>query len=124
MLMTGTLAVLDDGYRYRVVSHRRSRHHSCLLAPPSGLGRPPVTQRQYPILGYSRRGRSACLVEKSIYSEEYQRLCDVLKSLRRKAGLTQVQVAAELDVPQSFVSKYESGERRLDVCQARSAPEG
>lgn len=31
--------------------------------------------------------------------------------------MTQVQVAAALDVPQSFVSKYESGERRLDVIE-------
>jgi len=85
-------------------------------APPPGLGR--LGQlRQYPILGYSGRGRSACLVEKSIYSEEYQRLCAVLRSLRREAGLTQIQVAAALDVPQSFVSKYESGERRLDVVE-------
>ena len=56
-------------------------------------------------------------MEKWIYSEEYQRLCAVLRSLRREAGLTQVQVAAALDVPQSFVSKYESGERRLDVIE-------
>jgi transcriptional regulator with XRE-family HTH domain len=58
-------------------------------------------------------------VEKSIYSAEYQRLCAVLRELRREAGLTQVQVAARLDVPQSFVSKYESGERRLDVIELR-----
>jgi transcriptional regulator with XRE-family HTH domain len=56
-------------------------------------------------------------VEKSIYSAEYQRLCALLRELRQEAGLTQVQVAAELDVPQSFVSKYESGERRLDVIE-------
>ena len=31
--------------------------------------------------------------------------------------MTQVQVAARLGVPQSFVSKYESGERRLDVVE-------
>jgi transcriptional regulator with XRE-family HTH domain len=37
--------------------------------------------------------------------------------LRREAGLTQVQVAERLDVPQSFVSKYESGERRLDAIE-------
>ncbi|MCC9710203.1 helix-turn-helix domain-containing protein [Streptomyces sp. MNU76] len=58
-------------------------------------------------------------MEKSIYSAEYQRLCTLLRELRREAGLTQVQVAAELDVPQSFVSKYESGERRLDVIELR-----
>jgi transcriptional regulator with XRE-family HTH domain len=56
-------------------------------------------------------------VEKSIYSAEYQRLCTVLRELRHEAGLMQVQVAAQLDVPQSFVSKYESGERRLDVVE-------
>jgi transcriptional regulator with XRE-family HTH domain len=56
-------------------------------------------------------------VEKSIYSEDYQRLCAVLRAMRHEAGLTQVQVAAKLDVPQSFVSKYEAGERRLDVVE-------
>jgi len=56
-------------------------------------------------------------VEKSIYSAEYQRLCSLLRQLRHEAGLTQVQVAARLGVPQSFVSKYESGERRLDVVE-------
>jgi transcriptional regulator with XRE-family HTH domain len=58
-------------------------------------------------------------VEKSIYSVEYQRLCALLREVRQEAGLTQVQVAAALDVPQSFVSKYESGERRLDVIELR-----
>jgi transcriptional regulator with XRE-family HTH domain len=58
-------------------------------------------------------------VEKSIYSAEYQRLCAMLRQLREEAGLTQVQVAGQLDVPQSFVSKYESGERRLDVIELR-----
>jgi transcriptional regulator with XRE-family HTH domain len=36
---------------------------------------------------------------------------------RRKARLTQRQVADALGKPQSFVSKYESGERRLDVLE-------
>jgi transcriptional regulator with XRE-family HTH domain len=58
-------------------------------------------------------------VEKSIYSAEYQQLCTLLRQLRREAGLTQVQVAERLDVPQSFVSKYEAGERRLDVVELR-----
>ncbi|WP_306359800.1 helix-turn-helix domain-containing protein [Nocardia sp. CC227C] len=62
-------------------------------------------------------------MEKSIYSAEYQRLCAVLRQLRRDAGLTQVEVAARLDVPQSFVSKYESGERRLDVIELRHVAE-
>ena len=58
-------------------------------------------------------------MEKSIYSAEYQQLCRVLRELRHEAGLTQAQVAERLDVPQSFVSKYESGERRLDVIELR-----
>jgi len=33
------------------------------------------------------------------------------------AGLTQQQVAKRLRKPQSFVSKYENGERRLDVAE-------
>ncbi|GAB3428621.1 helix-turn-helix domain-containing protein [Flindersiella endophytica] len=56
-------------------------------------------------------------MEKSIYSAEYRRLCELLRELRGEAGLTQVQVAQRLEVPQSFVSKYESGERRLDVIE-------
>jgi transcriptional regulator with XRE-family HTH domain len=58
-------------------------------------------------------------VEKSIWSDEYQQLCLLLRQLRREAGLTQVEVARRLDVAQSFVSKYESGERRLDVIELR-----
>lgn len=56
-------------------------------------------------------------MDKTLYSAEHLRLCVVLRELRREADLTQVQVAAELGVPQSFVSKYESGERRLDVIE-------
>jgi transcriptional regulator with XRE-family HTH domain len=62
-------------------------------------------------------------VDKSIYSAEYQQLCGLLREVRQKAELTQVQVAARLDVPQSFVSKYESGERRLDVVELRHIAE-
>jgi transcriptional regulator with XRE-family HTH domain len=62
-------------------------------------------------------------VEKSIYSAEYQQLCALLRQLRRDAGLTQVQVAERLEMPQSFVSKYESGERRLDVIELRHVAE-
>ena len=62
-------------------------------------------------------------MEKSIYSAEYQQLCTLLRELRLAAGLTQVQVAARPAVPQSFVSKYESGERRLDVIELRYVAE-
>ncbi|MCV7230637.1 helix-turn-helix domain-containing protein [Mycolicibacterium komossense] len=62
-------------------------------------------------------------MEKSLYSEQYQQLCALLRDFRREAKLTQVEVAHRLDVPQSFVSKYESGERRLDVIELRHVAE-
>jgi transcriptional regulator with XRE-family HTH domain len=62
-------------------------------------------------------------VEKSIYSAEYQQLCVLVRELRQEAGLTQVELAGRLDVPQSFVSKYETGERRLDVIELRHVAE-
>lgn len=36
---------------------------------------------------------------------------------RREAGVTQLELSRALGKPQSFVSKYESGERRLDVIE-------
>jgi transcriptional regulator with XRE-family HTH domain len=71
------------------------------------------------MLGYPKPAGSSCAVEKSIYSVEYRELCLVLRQLRIDAGLTQVEVAKRLDVTQSFVSKYESGERRVDVIELR-----
>lgn len=53
----------------------------------------------------------------SIYSERHLRLRDLLREVRREKDLTQVQLAERLGVPQSYVSKYESGERRLDVIE-------
>jgi transcriptional regulator with XRE-family HTH domain len=50
---------------------------------------------------------------------EQARLQDLLKSLRTEAGLRQVDLAKRLGQPQSFVSKVESGERRLDILELR-----
>jgi len=47
----------------------------------------------------------------------YEHFCSLLIVARRSAKLTQVEVAKKLDRPQSFVSKYESRERRLDVIE-------
>jgi len=59
-------------------------------------------------------------VEKSIYSADHQRLCRRLRELREQAGLSQVTLAETLGVSQPFVSKYERGDRRLDLIQLRS----
>jgi DNA-binding XRE family transcriptional regulator len=68
-------------------------------------------------LGIFRKAGSTCPVAKSIYSEEYREFRELLKRLRVEAGIRQVDLAAQLGVPQSFISKYESGERRLDVIE-------
>jgi transcriptional regulator with XRE-family HTH domain len=50
----------------------------------------------------------------SAYPEEYRRFLKKLRAARVDAGLTQVDVAKRLKKPQSFVSKFETGERRVD----------
>jgi len=44
-------------------------------------------------------------------------LCSLLREYRLASSLTQVEVAKHLSRPQSFVSKYETGERRLDLVE-------
>ena len=54
---------------------------------------------------------------KSNFTREYEAFLEGLVSARKRRGLTQQAVADLLGKPQSFVSKYESGERRLDVIE-------
>jgi transcriptional regulator with XRE-family HTH domain len=49
-----------------------------------------------------------------VYTPEYRYVLGRLREARRKAGLTQVEVAKALKRPQSYVTKCELGERRLD----------
>ena len=51
---------------------------------------------------------------KAIYTPEYQRMLLRLREARAAARLTQKTVARRFGRPQSFVSKCESGERRID----------
>jgi len=53
----------------------------------------------------------------SLHSHHYQIFRSLLVAAREKSGLTQVQIAEQLDKPQSFISKYERGERRLDFTE-------
>ena len=57
------------------------------------------------------------VVLKSVFTEEYEAFLERLVSARREAGLTQYELATRISRPQSFVSKYERGERRLDVLE-------
>lgn len=54
---------------------------------------------------------------KSAFSRKHEHFRRLLAEARRGAGLTQVALAKKLGRPQSFVSKFERGERRLDVIE-------
>ena len=54
---------------------------------------------------------------KSPHSSEYQAFLALLVQARKDAGLSQVQAAERYGKPQSFISKCESGERRVDVVE-------
>lgn len=53
----------------------------------------------------------------STFHEGYKTLLQTLISTRLGAGVTQVVLAKRLGKPQSYVSKYEHGERRLDIVE-------
>jgi len=53
----------------------------------------------------------------SIFTEQYAKFRELLIEYRQRISFTQAQLAQALKRPQSFVSKYESGERRLDIIE-------
>jgi len=59
-------------------------------------------------------------MEKSLFSKAYTSFLRLLRAARKKAGLTQVELAQRLHETQSFVSKCERGERRIDVVELRA----
>lgn len=56
----------------------------------------------------------------TIYSEEHRKLVERLKKARKEAGLDQEAVAKLLGVTQSYISKMESGQRRIDIVQLKA----
>lgn len=58
-------------------------------------------------------------VKKNIRLNQQKKLLVLLRGVRVEAGLTQSELASRLSRDQTFVSKYESGERRLDVLELR-----
>jgi len=56
-------------------------------------------------------------VTKSVHTKNYTRFLELLITARKDADVTQDEVARRLDRPQSFVSKYENGERRVDIIE-------
>jgi len=60
----------------------------------------------------------------SVFTQRHQEFIRFLVATRKAAGITQVELAARLGRHQSFVSKLERGERRVDViefCQVAEA---
>ena len=58
-------------------------------------------------------------LRKSLFSNDYGVFLRTLRRARKEAGLTQIRLAERLGHTQSFVSKCERGERRLDVVELR-----
>ena len=56
-------------------------------------------------------------MQKSIANAKQRGFLELIREIRQQAGLRQLDVAERLKQPQSFVSKYESGERRLDLLE-------
>ena len=59
-------------------------------------------------------------MKKTIYSREHKGLVAKLKQAREAAGLQQIDVARLLKRTQSYVSKLESGQRRVDIVQLKT----
>lgn len=59
------------------------------------------------------------IMKRSIYSDDYIFLTKQLKKARLEAGLTQKDVSVILEKTQSYISKIETGELRIDVIQLR-----
>jgi transcriptional regulator with XRE-family HTH domain len=58
-------------------------------------------------------------MDKSIHTTDHKKLQRLLKQVRLGAGLRQEDLAELLGKPQSFVSKFEKGDRRLDLVELR-----
>ena len=58
-------------------------------------------------------------MEKSVHTRDYLALRAQLREIRRNAGLSQRDLALQLQVPHSWVAKVENGERRIDLIEFR-----
>lgn len=59
-------------------------------------------------------------MKKSLHTDAHKVMLELLVQMRLSAGLRQQDLASQLGVPQSFISKYETGERRLDLIELRA----
>lgn len=59
------------------------------------------------------------IMKKTIYSKEHKYIIEQLKKARKEKGLDQMKVAKLLGKTQSYISKIESGQRRIDIVQIK-----
>lgn len=59
-------------------------------------------------------------MRKTIHSKEHKLIKELLRQARLEAGLRQIDVAKKLRTPQSYISRCESGEHRLDVVELKT----
>src|SRR5690606_17914947 len=98
------------GRRYRPSIEPSNSFSWVMLVAPDGLADGRISENGFLVkFGYISGMR------RNPYSREQKLLQDLLKSIRESVPLTQAELARRLGRPQSFVSKYECGERRLDV---------
>jgi Helix-turn-helix len=84
-----------------------------------------LAKSQYPFLGYAVADLYKCqllpprgaVLKDAEHRNHYRALLAQLKQARADVGLTQFEAARKLRKPQSFISKIESGERRIDFIE-------
>jgi transcriptional regulator with XRE-family HTH domain len=64
--------------------------------------------------------KGGALLEKTVFTTDYATLLRLLREIRAEKGMTQIQLAQRLKETQSWVSKCERGEHRLDVLELKA----
>jgi transcriptional regulator with XRE-family HTH domain len=59
-------------------------------------------------------------MKKTIHSKEYRKLISLLREKRENLDITQLKLASIIDTDQTFISKIENSERRIDVIELRT----